>query len=543
MRFLILTAFLLAQANAQITAKFNTTIGDFTVLLDHGNAPLATANFMLLAGLEDEEWTTPAGVTLPAPHVTYSPLSPGTPYYKNNRLALNVLFQESEGPGDVDKYIIRQSQTVMGYVSTIPLGNVYQELGGGRNIEIRKVENENKFQVVIKHPRRWYNNRYAWLQDAPMYRNIPITRIETGRRFFAGSFTNDLTETHGYRFPDELVRNPNSTPPWGTKFNTGWVLAMDNTRANTNGSRFFITGQPVPGDLPLLKEWNKRYTVVGDVLTTGGGRQVVINMLNLATQEDGTPDSEVNIQSIDITRQGGSDAGFFVHLVKNDLPGDTTALQLSILRAGPTFRLITPPTPQSQTLFLSSTSLRGEPVSFFSTSPPFNFESQSLDLTPAISTNPIGYFRALTTPLPSWPSREFTLSGAVLQCSNVLSSGFASGFVRLTMNTATAQNPAGSGGSYIINLPAMTLSNPDGSSTSYPAFQGSGTFTSKYEFEDNPYQGILTILTSTGNFPFDSFDLGFDFRYRIPVDDRVSRFLAYDADSLYAIEGVWEKIN
>ncbi|MDB4618582.1 hypothetical protein OAG53_02800, partial [Akkermansiaceae bacterium] len=134
--FLLLSSFI----RAQILADFATNIPipgsedfkTFTVQLDHEQAPMATANFMLLAGLSNEEWLGAVGDITPAPHVPYSPLRPGRVYQRDGRLPLNIVYQEADPgvPGDVDKYVIRQATTVFAIVSTTPFGNVYRSLAG-----------------------------------------------------------------------------------------------------------------------------------------------------------------------------------------------------------------------------------------------------------------------------------------------------------------------------------------------------------------------------------------------------------------------------
>ena len=49
-------------SSAQIVADFQTSRGEFSVVLDHVNAPLATANFIHLAGKGDDVFETRNGV-------------------------------------------------------------------------------------------------------------------------------------------------------------------------------------------------------------------------------------------------------------------------------------------------------------------------------------------------------------------------------------------------------------------------------------------------------------------------------------------------
>ncbi|MDB4321692.1 peptidylprolyl isomerase [Akkermansiaceae bacterium] len=391
MKALLLLSLLLGTASAQIEALFKTNVGNFTVELDQHNMPLATANFMLLAGIPDDEWTEIGGtLQTPTQHVQYSPNRPGYLYRKTGRLTLNVLWEGRAGATDLvdpDRYIIRQGTTELAHVSTLKDSQgIFHDLSGKGLVEIHQELGTTNFSIVIKHRRKWLDNRFKILKDAPMYRNMPVTQIDNGRRFFAGTFTNNPAETVGYRFPDEIAPNYPANPPWGNKFSQGgYVLAMDNRQGNSNGSRFFITG--LPGDFLLMKEWNKRYTAFGTVLTQNrpsddpddaqaiSSREVVNLILGSSTDPDGVPGAKITIQTIEISRLSDGDFGFYPHLVQEELPGESTPLSLRIERTDGIVELITPATPGSQQIFITTTGLGPDPtieeIPFFSSSPPF----------------------------------------------------------------------------------------------------------------------------------------------------------------------------
>ena len=555
---LFLLCFLLSvcAASAQIDALFKTSVGDFTVRLDQHNAPLATANFMLLAGIPDDSWEEQSALAFPAdPELLYAEGRLGIPYRRLGRLKLNVLHQESQGPGGVATYVVRQGQSILGRTKdTANAQGIFEDVSGKGIVEIHQEPLTDNFSIHIKHQRKWLDNRpgFRVLRDAPMYLNIPVTQIDNGRRFFAGTVTNDPNETVGYRFPDEIAKNHPTIPPWGNNFSQGWVLAMDNHLRNANGSRFFITGLPLPGDFLLMKEWNKRYTAFGLVLTTGGGRSVINTILGLG-EPDGTPRTDVNIQSIEIKRLSDGDLGFFPHLIQEHLPGETNSLPLRIEKTESTFELVTLPTPKSQRIFLTSSDLQSDRTVFFSSISPFDFEENSLDLLPFVEGQPKSFFEAYWTEIPEWPSKEFSASGARIQCHNLNENGLASGSVELTFNTVPQPNPNEilpfTSGTFRVILPAKTIQFPDGSSTSFPQMNSLGTFTSTYDADTDPFRGVVSIVVSQttagspATFPFEFFNLNFDYRRGTVLDQRISRFAAASDTTGYQIDGVWQKTN
>jgi cyclophilin family peptidyl-prolyl cis-trans isomerase len=553
--FLLCFLLSICTASAQIDALFTTSVGDFTVRLDQHNAPLATANFMLLAGIPDDSWEEQSALAFPADQVPYAEARPGVLYRRLGRLVLNVLYQESLGQGDAASYVVRQGRTILGRTKgTANARGVFEDITGKGIVEIHQEPFTNNFSIHIKHRRKWLDNREGFrvLRDAPMYLNIPVTQIDSGRRFFAGTVTNDPNETVGYRFPDEIARNNPTIPPWGNSFSQGWVLAMDNQLRNSNGSRFFITGLPLPGDFLLMKEWNKRYTAFGTVLTTGAGRNVINTILGLG-EPDGTPKAAINIQSIEIKRISDGALGFFPHLIQEHLPGESNPLPLRIEKTDTTLDLITPLTPKSQRIFLTSSDLKSDRTVFFSSIPPFEFEENRLDLLPTVALQPKSFFEAFWVQIPEWPSKEFAASGARIRCHNVNENGLASGSVELTFNTVPLDNPNGilpfTSGTFRVTLPAKTIQFPDGSSTSFPQMNSLGTFTSTYEADTDPFRGVLSIITSQTNggssatFPFEFFNLNFDYRLGTVLDQRISRFSAGSDTTGYDIDGVWQKNN
>jgi hypothetical protein len=152
---LFLLCFLLSvcAASAQIDALFKTSVGDFTVRLDQHNAPLATANFMLLAGIPDDSWEEQSALAFPAdPELLYAEGRLGIPYRRLGRLKLNVLHQESQGPGGVATYVVRQGQSILGRTKdTANAQGIFEDVSGKGIVEIHQEPLTDNFSIHIKH--------------------------------------------------------------------------------------------------------------------------------------------------------------------------------------------------------------------------------------------------------------------------------------------------------------------------------------------------------------------------------------------------------
>ncbi|MEN8693845.1 MAG: peptidylprolyl isomerase [Akkermansiaceae bacterium] len=550
--FLLLSSFI----RAQILADFATNIPipgsedfkTFTVQLDHEQAPMATANFMLLAGLSNEEWLGAVGDITPAPHVPYSPLRPGRVYQRNGRLPLNIVYQEADPgvPSDVDKYVIRQATTVFAIVSTTPFGNVYRSLAGPNPVEIHYDNFNNRFKIVINQGRDWLDSRFFGIRKSPLYRNIPVTKIETGLRFFSGSFENDPFYNPGYTFPDELVsRVINGSTPWRTKFNQGWVLAMDSSGRNANGSRFFITGQATAQNINQLKEWNQRYTSFGNVLTINNSRATVQEILNYSTTDEGLPEGNLIIRNISFRRLGGSEVGFFPHLILSEMPGPITPVQLRIERQGfNKLFLVSPPTPGAQKTFLTSKSLVDRPILFRSYGKPFDFNDTREDISTGLRVNPQAFFRSYFSLLPDWPAQDFDFSEKEITFTRLSSAGSPQGLLKLTFGTTPPGEAEASFGTYTAQIPAFTVDLGGGEMKTFPAFIRMGTFNSELIDDEQPHRATLKFLSSNPELPLDEVMIDFDFDRSRLLEDRFSRFTVRNTEDIhYFFSGFWYKTN
>ncbi|MDA8975225.1 peptidylprolyl isomerase [Akkermansiaceae bacterium] len=561
---LALSLLALSDASSQIIAKVDTNLrlhpdNDenfetrfFYVQLNHELAPLATANFMLLSGIENEEWLGTVGEILPAPHLPYSPIRKGRGYTRDGRLPLNILFQEAAPgvPGDVDKYIVRQNTTIFAILDTTPFGNVYKSLIGDSRVELHRDPIANRFKIIINHERKWLDSRFFGVRSHPMYRNIPVTKIEPGLRFISGSFTNQITDGPGYTFPDELNKISGAGTPWRTDFTTnGWTLAMDSIGPNANGSRFFFTGQPTTQNVTTLSQWNSRYTAFGTVLTDAGGRNVVNDILNFSTTEDGSPQGSIRITNISFIRLGNTELGFFPHLLLDQLPEDLSTEQLDIKRIGSNYFLNGPPSPASQRVFLTSADLLSPPIVFSTYIKPFDFTPTSENITQNVRQRPSLFFRSYISRLQNWPAQDFDFSGTQITCANVTAAGAISGQVRFTFAEALTPAQEGTFGTYLIILPARAVDTGQGI-VQYPAVSRTGTFNSQLIDDENPYRvRLLLDPPDTQNpeipfMPFDEFILHMDYQRVRLLENRVSRFTAINsADPFRSINGFWQKTN
>ena len=315
-----------------------------------------------------------------------------------------------------------------------------------------------------------------------MYRELEINRVETGKRFFAGSMTRDPLEHPGYHFQDEVLRVPgNTTNPYGTAFNMGWILAMDTVGPNQNGSRFFITSA-------AERTWNGRYTAFGTVIQNAG-RLVVQSIANTTTTSDQEPLQDMVIHDITFRRQGVAAAAFFEGYHQNFLPGVIEALSLDIQRTNEGFSLVTPLRPQTQTILYQGSDLRTLTGGTIDVQSPFLTEPMRTDLTDLINFAPKYFLKGFATKIPNWPSAEVELKDA--QLSFKVNSGVDEGSMSLFFDSVD-----GTSGSYTIDM--VVERTMEGEEPVFVPSKGVGTFLATYDSSEGPYMGVLTLNVLTG---------------------------------------------
>lgn len=522
----VIIALLMAQVvRAQLVAEFETNRGTFFVNMDYVNAPLACANFVLLSGKGDDVWETPLG----APSVTSS-LYSATPESDAPRLQLNVRYVGA-GPGSPDRYEIYQQNTYLGAVGVFPgIGGVHQDITGFERFELKKIRSSpNQYQIRFKYPRPWIDARFQFIREAPMFRNIPITRIERGRRFFSGSFTNSDFEHPGYQFQDENIRvSGNPDNPYGTVFNSAWILAMDSRGPNTNGSRFFITAVPEPN-------WNGQYTPIG-VVQQNAGRNVILDIVNSSTHDGGIPDEPLVIRSISFTRSGLGAISFFESFHQDRLPGIIEPIPLDIERKDGVLNLITPIRPQSQTMIY-----KGEDLYNWQ---PGLLESQPFDISePPVSeifeVSQKRFFKGYSTWLPTWASREIDFTNA--RYFFKVNSDNATGTVVMDF----VVDPFFQTMTVVYSVDTVTEQFVLGGPPNVVVSRGSGTAIASYDHSIGPYKGKLNLLVTSGPLQLDEFTLNFE---SIPTTELVvvRSFSALKSDTgpfYLGYSGHYQKLN
>ena len=94
-----------------------------------------------------------------------------------------------------------------------------------------------ELELYPQHAARTVNN-FVFLAQQGFYDGVTFHRVISDFMIQGGDPTGTGRGGPGYRFDDELERNP-------LRHQTG-VISMANAGPNTNGSQFFITHSPQP---------------------------------------------------------------------------------------------------------------------------------------------------------------------------------------------------------------------------------------------------------------------------------------------------------
>lgn len=514
-----------------IAADFQTTRGDFTVLLDYVNSPLAVANFIHLAGKADDILETVAGV----PDI--SEPSHGLRLYQATaesdvpRLPLNVSLVPETSDSSA-YYGVYQSQTLIGGVELFPSGGFHSDITGEDRIRLKALSfNPRQYQITLRYPRPWLDQRDLRVKEARMYRLMKIHRLERGRRLFAGRMTDDRFEHPGYHFQDEVARNPgNLANPYGAPFHSPGVLAMDSPGPNRNGSGFFITTVAEPS-------FNGRYTAFGSVLNLAN-LQVVQSIVNTPVDDEGRPTEEIFIIEITIRRSGFTANAFFEGFQQQYLPGQTSPLPLTIERGGGEFSLVSALRPLTQNAIYGGTDLRAWSGGTIEAQRPGAVEGSRLDLAPLAAFSSRYFFKGFATELPGWPSAEWDPEDARLFFS--VRSGNDRGTMNLYFGQVNENDDDDDSGLVRVagtyNIDMIVEQTGVGSGSVFVPARGSGSFFATYDSSRGPYEGRLSFSNVTGPLNADRLTLHFDSGrlFNNPqVDPRqlIRRFSAVTMDS------------
>jgi cyclophilin family peptidyl-prolyl cis-trans isomerase len=489
-----------------IAADFRTTEGDFTAFLDYVNAPLAVANFIQLAGKDEDILETALGV--PA----LGALGHDRQFYQATaesdviRLPLTVaLIPETDDFRAY--YAIYQNQTLIGGVETQAPSGYHPDITGEDRIRLERLQtNPNKYRITLRYPRPWLDARDQQVKEAPMYRAIKVHRIVQGKRFFAGTMTDDPLEHPGYHFQDELARNPgNLANPFGTPFNAAGVLAMDTLAPNRNGSGFFITTDPDPS-------LNGRYTAFGQV-SSGLGLAVVRSITNASLGSDGSPNEDIYILDITIRRSGLTANAFMEGFQQKYLPGGITPLPLSVENVNGEWSLVSAPRPGSFEATYISPDLGEFTGGILQAQGPGTTQGLRSDLSTLISLSPRYFFKGFSTTLPRWPSALIELQNARLFFS--VTSGVDQGTMNLyfgqVLGVPDGEEDDGLvrvGGTY--NLDMLIERTEAGMDPEFVRSFGQGTFFATYDSSESPYRGRLQFSNVTGPLNVGQITLHFD---------------------------------
>jgi cyclophilin family peptidyl-prolyl cis-trans isomerase len=428
-------------SSAQIVADFQTSRGEFSVVLDHVNAPLATANFIHLAGKGDDVFETRNGVPFLEDPTHNRHLYSTIAESDSVKLPLTVSYVPISSTMRAH-YEIKQSGTFIGAVETFLLSSYYADVTGQDRVRLQFVNSKpTRYRITLRYPRSWIDARDQRVKNTPMYRNLKINRVETGKRFFAGSMTESLLE------------NP--------------------------GSRFFITSA-------ADRSWNGKYTAFGTVVRNAG-RSVVLSIANSLTDSNGLPSNEMSIDEITF-RRGGDAAAFFESYHQSFMPGQIEELCMGFNRSGSQVSLVTPWKPSTLTTLYQSTDLINYLAGAFEAQSPASTGPVYTNLTDAVVFAPKLFVKGFATVIPHWFSGDMELKNARFALE--VNSGIDQGSLELTFSED------GVTGSYSIDM--LIEQTAQGQDPVIAASIGSGTFAAQYSSESGPYKGTLTFTNVTG---------------------------------------------
>ncbi|MEY3395042.1 MAG: Peptidyl-prolyl cis-trans isomerase [Verrucomicrobiota bacterium] len=358
------------------------------------------------------------------------------------------------------------------------------------------------FVSLAEGTRQWVDERSGSLSRLkpaqPFYPGIIFHRVINTEGFSiiqAGSKRGDGTDGPGYEFPDEM----NLNLPASYRFDQPYCLAMANSGPNTNGSQFFITGEPIEG-------LEGKHTVFGKVVS---GQTVVDSILGSEVDENDRPTTDVTIQSISIRRLG--------KLAQKFKP---SSYKLPTLSA-PTFKVTAAPSPANTSRFLFKQSLNTELLVFASIDPGLGQWQQLNSRWYAPSPYTATYYD-ITYPqgMPITGFRPILAKYAADAVTPVVPRGY-----RLAMENDE--------GSYVFSLPAVGpltyVFTPAGSDVPLNGNVKADTL----QYQAAPYHALMAFELDSQKIIY--LQLGFDLKTKTELLGRcvfrIKNFVITDADS------------
>jgi peptidyl-prolyl cis-trans isomerase A (cyclophilin A) len=140
------------------------------------------------------------------------------------------------------------------------------------------------FMTLADGSRRWVDSRNGAVNDGPFYAGLAFHRVENtagSKLAECGSMDGSGSDDPGFRFPDEVDE---------TLIHEPYVMAYASEGPNTNGSRFYFTGNV------SIPDRDGRNVVFGKI-PSAAGRQVIDAII--AAGEGGTTLISVSIRRTD----------------------------------------------------------------------------------------------------------------------------------------------------------------------------------------------------------------------------------------------------
>src|SRR4051794_26927440 len=159
---------------------------------------------------------------------------------------------------------------------------IYTSMG---NIVCRLFEKEApktvaNFRGLATGTKAWTDPTTGKLKHTPLYSGTTFHRVIPEFMIQGGDPTGNGNGSPGYKVEDEIIPD--------RKFDRPGILAMANSRPNTNGCQFFITVAPA-------EHLKGNYSIFGEVVS---GQEVADAISKVPRNADDKPDAPIKIIGI-----------------------------------------------------------------------------------------------------------------------------------------------------------------------------------------------------------------------------------------------------